>query len=367
MQGRWTTNLSTGARLARAITSSLLLLTCALVAPGTIYAQSRNLEIYFIDVEGGGATLVVSPSGESLLIDTGFQRPDDRDAKRIHSVAQQAGLKKIDHHLVTHFHADHVGGLPALVKLIPFGRFYAHGGAPEAGDFGRGVPAVQQWFDTYRSLSEGKRTVLKTGDQVPLKGVQVQVITANKEFLAKPLSGAQPNPLCAGAERKAPDSLENQRNVATLFTYGRFKYFNPGDTPWETEMDLSCPVNKLGTVTLYQTSKHGAFDGGGAPAHLYALKPQVVVVTNGPNKGLGVPAGKGHYERIAKSPGIEGIWQGHMSPEGPAHNTPEEMIANLETNVDHQQVYFIKASVAQDGKLTLTNSRNGLSKTYTTR
>jgi hypothetical protein len=181
------------------------------------------------------------------------------------------------------------------------------------------------------------------------------------------LSGAAPNPLCADTEHNAPDSLENQRNVATLFTYGRFKYFNPGDTPWETELELSCPTNKLGTVTLYQTTKHGAFDGGGAPAHLYALKPQVVVVTNGPNKGLGIPGGHGHYERIAKIPGIEGIWQGHMSPEGKDHNSPEDMIANLATTPDHQPVYWIKASVAQDGRFTITNTRNGFTKTYITR
>ena len=131
-------------------------------------------------------------------------------------------------------------------------------------------------------------------------------------------------------------------------------------------MTLSCPTNKLGTVTMYQTTKHGAFDGGGAPAHLYALKPKVIVVTNGANKGLGLPPNKGHYERMAKTPGIEGIWQTHMSPEGRDHNAPEELIANTETNIDHKDVYFIKASVASDGKFTVTNSRNGLTRNYVT-
>jgi competence protein ComEC len=346
----------------------LLLLALSFASAGLLNAQSRNLDIYWIDVEGGGATLVVAPSGESLLIDTGFKRPDDRDAKRIYAVTQQAGLKKIDYHMVTHFHADHVGGLAALVKMIPIGRFFGHGGTTESRDFGAGVPSVQEWMDVYRSVSEGKRTILKLGDQIPLKGVQVQVLTSNMEYLAKPLSGGgAPNPLCADTEHKPPDSLENQRNIATLFTYGRFKFLNPGDTPWETELELSCPVNKLGTVTLYQATKHGAFDGGGAPAHLSALKPQVVVVANGPNKGLGIPGGHGHYERIARIPGIEGIWQGHLSPEGTGHNTSEDMIANLEKIPDHQPAHWIKASVAQDGKFTITNSRNGFSKTYMTR
>ena len=345
-----------------------LLLALVFGSAAMLHSQSRTLDIYWVDVEGGGATLLVAPSGESLLIDTGFGRPDDRDAKRIHTVAQHAGLKKIDYHMVTHFHADHVGGLGALVKMIPIERFFAHGGTTESGDFGPGVPSVQEWVDAYRRVSDGKRTVLKLGDRIPLKGVEVQVLTANREFLARPLSGAgAPNPLCADAERKPPDSLENQRNIATLVTFGRFKFLNPGDTPWQTELELSCPVNKLGTVTLYQTTKHGAFDGGGAPAHLYAIKPQVVVVPNGPNKGLGIPGGHGHYERIAKIPGIEGIWQGHVSPEGKDQNTLEEMIANLDKNPDHQQVYWIKASVAQDGKFTITNSRNGFAKTYTAR
>lgn len=353
------------ARLAHVVALTIAVLTCPLTPAAPIDARSRNLDIYFIDVEGGGATLIVSPAEQSLLIDSGFQRPDDRDAKRIHAVAQHAGLKRIDYHMVTHFHADHVGGLTALVQMMPILRFFGHGGKTESGDVGKGIPGVQEWMDVYDKVSEGKRTVLHLGDELPLKDVRVQVITANKQFLAKPVNGGgAPNAMCTDAERRPPDSLENQRNIATLFTYGRFTYFNPGDTPWETEMALSCPVNKLGTVTLYQTTKHGAFDGGGAPAHLYALKPQAVVVTNGPNKGLGIPAGHGHYERIAGIPGVEGVWQGHMSPEGKDHNAPEEMIANLETNPDHTQVYFIKASAGPDGRFTITNTRNGVMKTY---
>src|SRR5438132_6725719 len=161
VQHRATGIRGAAAHLARVVALSLVLLTCLLAPSAPIDAQSRSLDIYFIDVEGGGATLVVSPSGESLLIDSGFQRPDDRDAKRIHAVTQQAGLKRIDYHMVTHFHADHVGGLTALDGMIPIVRFFGHGGEAESGDVGKGIPGVQEWMDTYRKVSEGRRTSLQ--------------------------------------------------------------------------------------------------------------------------------------------------------------------------------------------------------------
>jgi beta-lactamase superfamily II metal-dependent hydrolase len=336
-----------------------LLLVLLLAPAGMLHAQSGTLVIYWIDVEGGGATLVVSPAGESLLIDAGFPRPDDRDAKRIYAVIQAAGLKKIDYYMLTHFHLDHAGGLDALVKMIPIGRYFDHGGTVEKEN--------QQWLDSYKRNSEGKRTILKLGAEIPVKGVKVQAISSNMAYQTELLGGDEPNLLCEDAGHKPPDSLENQRNLAVLFTFGRFKFLDPGDMPWERELELACPINKLGTVTLYQTAKHGGWDGGGAPAFINAIKPQVVVVNNGANKGLGIPRGHGHYERITRIPGIEGIWEEHMSPEGPEHNAPENMIANVDKNPEHTPVYWIKASVAQDGKFTVTNTRNGFSKSYTTR
>jgi competence protein ComEC len=360
MENRMTPNLRTGARRGSTALLPLVLLACSLAPARMVRAQSGTLDIYVIDVEGGGGTLVVSPAGESLLIDAGFPRPDDRDAKRIYTVTQAAGLKKIDYFLLTHFHGDHVGGLPALAKMIPVGRFFAHGGTVDQRD--------QASLDAYNRASEkGNRTTLKLGDEIPLKGVTVQVISANMAYQAELLGGSEPNPFCEGAEHKAADLLENQRNIATLLTYGRFKFLNPGDMPWERELELACPVNKLGTVTIYQTSKHGAWDGGGAPAFVNAIRPQVVLVNNGAAKGLGIPAGRGHYERMTKIPGVEGIWQVHMSPEGPAHNSAESMIANLDKDSEHTQVHWIKASIRADGGFTVTNSRNEFSRTYMTR
>ena len=367
MENRGTSRMRTVARGRTVALLPLILLAWSFAPPNMVHAQSGTMDIYVIDAEGGGGTLVVSPSGESMLIDAGFRRPDDRDAKRIYAVTQAAGLKRIDNFLLTHFHGDHVGGLPALVKLIPVGRFFAHGGTIDQQSAVLGF-GNQASLDAYLSASsEGSRTVVKLGDEIPLEGVKVQVISANMAYQTELLAGSEANYLCEEAGHKPPDSLENQRNVATLFTFGRVTFLNTGDMPWEREIELACPINKLGTVTIYQTTKHGGWDGGGAPAFINALMPQVVLVNNGANKGLGIPRGHGHYERMTRIPGIEGIWQVHMSPEGPAHNAPENQIANVDKNPEHTDVHWIKTSIKPDGTFTVTNSRTGFRKNYTAR
>src|SRR5262245_18597197 len=352
-----------------------LLPALVLVSSGVLNAQSRNLELYWIDVEGGAATLIVSPSGESMLFDTGFEA-DDRDARRIYAATRQAGLKKIDYLVISHYHADHVGGLSALSKMIPIGRFYGRGDEIE--------PVNQKWLDSYKTASAGKRTVVKPGDHIPIKGLQALVVSSDQKLLTTPLEGGGPNPLCASAEQKAPAGPENQSMVGMLLTYGKFKFLALIDLDWEKEMELVCPVNKLGTVTLYQSSRHGSFDGAGAPAFLGAIRPRVAVVNNGPRKGLGqadntvksiAPAGqktapyeRNGYARLAGIPGIEDIWQGHLSllDKDPEHNTAENMIANFEETAECKG-NSIKASVERDGTFTIVNGRNGFSKTYTAR
>ncbi len=257
------------------------LVALLLVPVESARAQPRNLDIYWVDVEGGAATLMVSPSGESLLVDSGWE-VDGRDAKRIFAAAQQAGLKKIDYFILSHFHADHAGGLQALAKLIPIGRCF------DRGDFIE--PANQRWRDAYLSVCASKRTILNAGDKIPLKGLQVDVVASNGRLIAKPLKGGGPNSLGATAENKPADVPENQLMVGALFTYGRFRFLDLADLDWEKEMELACPVNRLGEVTIWQTGRHGALDGAGAPGFLYAIRPQVVVVNNGPRKGLGGPS-----------------------------------------------------------------------------
>jgi competence protein ComEC len=338
-------------------------------------AQGRNVEIYWIDVEGGASTLIISPSGESMLIDTGWA-VGGRDAKRILDAAQHAGLKSIDYLVMSHFHADHAGGLPALSKMIPIKRFYDRGDAIEKEN--------QQWLDGYRTASAGKRTIVKAGDEIPVRGLQVLVVSSNEQMIARPVKGGGPNPLCTNAEQKVSAGAENARGVGVLVTYGKFKFLNLIDLDWSKEMELACPVNKLGRVTVYQTGRHGSFDGAGAPALLGAISPQVVVVNNGPRKGMGqvdntaksatlpgataAPYEKNAYLRLANLPGIEGIWQGHLSllDKAPEHNTSPDMIANVEESADCKG-NWIHASVEKDGKFTITNGRNGFSKTYTAR
>ena len=183
----------------------LLLLSCA--AAAMVAAQTRTLDIYWIDVEGGAATLIVSPTGQSLLVDAGNPGPDDRDPKRIFAVAQMAGLRKIDLLLTTHFHVDHAGGTPALAKLIPVERYFDHGDSIETTSF------AAQLFTAYKSVAEGKRTTVKPGDRIPLAGVTVEVVSANGTVLSKPINGGGPNPFCAGAKTHDPDATENQRSA----------------------------------------------------------------------------------------------------------------------------------------------------------
>jgi competence protein ComEC len=350
---------------------AMLLVQSALAQPTV---PSKNLEMYWIDVEGGAATLIVAPSGQSLLIDTGWA-VGDRDAKRIYAAAQQAGIKQIDHFVLSHYHADHAGGLAALSKMIPISRFYGRGDDIEKEN--------QQWLDSFVNASKGRRTIVNPGDKIPIAGLEALVVASDGKLLDQPVKGGAPNPLCATAEEKAAAGPENQRMVGILLTSGKFKFLALLDLDWEKEMELVCPTNKLGHVTIYQTSRHGSFDDAGSPAMLGAIRPQVVVMNNGPRKGMGQtdatksnnPPGKtvaayerNTYLRLASTPGVENVWQSHLSliDPDPHHNTAENMIANLEETADCKG-NWIKASVASDGKFTITNGRNGFSKTYVIR
>jgi hypothetical protein len=225
---------------------------------------------------------------------------------------------------------------------------------------------------------------VKPGDRVPLSGVEVQIVASDVALIERPLRGGGPNALCATAEEKAPAGFENQRMVGTHLRYGDFTFLALIDLDWQKEMELVCPVNRVGPITLYQSGRHGAFDGAGAPVLLNAIKPQVVVINNGPRKGLGqvddsakptTPAGRkvtpyerNGYARLMQIPGIEGVWQGHLSllDKDPAHNTTPDMIANVEETADCKG-HWIKASVQPNGQFTVTNGRNGFSRTYTVR
>jgi glyoxylase-like metal-dependent hydrolase (beta-lactamase superfamily II) len=141
----------------------VLLSTVLLFHPVRSQTASRTLDIYFIDVEGGAATLIVTPTGESLLIDSGF--PGDRDAGRIAHVALEvAGLKQIDHYVTTHWHRDHVGGIPRLAQLIPVKSYYDHG-LPKT----IGADLQPELIEAYKQTTQGKSVTLTPGDTIKLQ------------------------------------------------------------------------------------------------------------------------------------------------------------------------------------------------------
>ena len=347
----------------------------ALVCSSLAQTGSGRLQIAWIDVEGGASTLFLAPNGQSLLFDTGFPGNDDRDAKRIVAAAKALGLTRIDNVVISHWHGDHVGGLPALAKLLPLGAFYDHGDGVEVSD--------RPLYEGYKAIAGTQRHLVKPGDTITLGDVRVRVLVSEGPVIADAVNGGATNPLCGNAVRQEPAAPENIRMVGLAINYGPFKMATLGDADWSRELELACPVNKLGRINLYTINRHGSLDNSGAPALLGAIQPQVIVVNNGPRKGLGqkvevkyvtrpgetaAPYELNSYLRLAKLPGIEGIWQGHRSllDADAAHNTSPDMIANLEEG-PADEGRTITAVVSADGTFTVTNSRNRFTKTYRSR
>jgi competence protein ComEC len=286
-------------------------------------AAPKTLQVYFVDVEGGQATLFVTPEGQSLLIDTGWDGNKGRDADRIVAAAKLAGLSKIDYVLITHFHEDHVGGAPQLAARIPIGAFIDHGENREGTD----APTVQGWQAYQALLATGKykRITAKPGDVLPIQGMHATVISADGALLGKPLPGSgQANAACKESETRPADKTENLRSLGTFITFGKLRILDLGDLTWDKEMELMCPVNKLGHVDVYIVSHHG-WQQSSSPALVYGIAPRVAIMDNGAKKG-GTPS---TWDIIEKSPHLENLWQVHFSDEGgPAHNVPAEFIAN---------------------------------------
>jgi competence protein ComEC len=328
-------------------------------------AQMRGagLRVYVIDVEGGGATLVVAPSGQSMLIDSGSPGPAAvRDSARIADAMRAAGLTRINYLFTTHYDSDHLGGAPAANGVAHFERFFDHG---EMDPKWEGNQAGGDRYNAYLAIAAGKRTIVKPGDTIPFEGARVDVVAASGAVLTKPINGGGgPNPFCRGAEVKEPNKTENSQTTGVLVSYRGFTFLDVGDLTWDKEMDLACPVNKLGRVSLLLATHHGFFnDQSGAPALLWAIQPQVVIANNGPRKGLAAPA----FERIQKVQGLEGLWQSHLAlANGKEHNTSDDMIANVEPSAECKG-NVISVDVASNGTFVVTNGRNHFSKTYKTR
>ncbi len=372
----------------------------------TLYAQTapKPMTMYFIDTEGGLSALYVSPSGETMLLDTG--NPGDRDVDRIMAALNDAGVKQIDYMVLTHYHVDHVGGFEALSKRIPMKHFIDHGENKDAHEQVPGFGAM--YAAMVEKAGPGAHMVAKPGDKIPIKGLNVEVVTAAGQVLKKPMAGApgagKPNPECATYKKQAENTdLDNAQSLGLVFEYGKFRTINMGDFVYNLEGDLMCPNNPIGTIDLYLTSHHGT-DQSGSAALVHALQPRVAIMHNGTRKGGALPV----YQVLHTSPGLEDIWQLHWAYAGGLeNNTPGIYIANIEDPVvlgnslanpapafgggarggsggvgggrgpggggggramGHTgPAFWIKATAEPDGSFTVTNSRNNFSKTYAAR
>jgi competence protein ComEC len=347
-------------------------------------AQTRTakpLQIYVVDVEGGNATLFVTPSGESLLIDTGNAGAvaAPRDAGRIMEAAKEAGLTQIDHLIITHWHGDHFGGLVELAKQIPIKHYYDHGPNVQPGQ------AADDFLkNVYPELiAKGQHTVLKAGDKIALAGIVVQVVTSAGQTIKTPLKGAgAPNPYCASFT-KGDNNAEDPMSVGVYVTYGKFRTAHFGDITKNIEFDLMCPNNRLGTVDLLLGLHHGQ-SSSNSPVLVHALRPRVAIINDGTRKG-GEPE---TMKTVFSSPGLEDLWQMHFSLlTGQEYTVPGVFIANQidqpgdampiatwtpplpgqqapPAPVHNGRSNYIKVTAQPDGTFTVTNTRNNFSKTY---
>ena len=310
---------------------------------------AKSLEIYFIDVEGGQATLFVAASGESLLVDTGWGGFNGRDAGRIAAAAKSAGMKKIDYLVITHYHEDHVGGVRQLAAKLPIVTFVDHGPDVETG---QDPQAIFQAYEEFRA--KGQHILARPGDTIPVKDLQVQVVSAAGEVISAP---GEANPSCSAFREQAADASENAQSIGLLISFGDFRMADLGDLTWNKEFGLVCPNNKIGHVNLFLASHHG-LDTSNSPQLVDALRPRVAIVNNGARKG-GSPE---TWQTLHDASGLEDIWQLHYAVGAPKdHNSADPYIANID---EICQGMWLRVTAQKDGSFTVYNSRNKYQKNY---
>ncbi len=321
--------------------------------------DEKPLRVFFIDVEGGQATLFITSGGQSLLIDTGWPGNDGRDADRIVTTARKAGLSRINYVLITHYHDDHVGGAPQLAARIPVDTFIDHGENRESGDAGN----LRVWkaYEDLLATGKYKRISAKPGDVLPISSLHATVVSADGALLQTPLPGAGGlNPACKETESRPGDQSENPRSLGLFIRFGKLKILDLGDLTWDKELQLMCPDNKLGKVDVYIVSHHG-FQQSGSPALVDGIEPRIAIMDNGAKKG-GSPSA---WTIIKSSPHLEDLWQLHFSVEGgKAHNVPDDLIANP-GGLDAAN--YLELTGSPDGSFTVFNSRTQKTKQYPAR
>jgi len=322
-------------------------------------APTRSLSIYFIDVEGGASTLIVTPAGESILVDAGWPGFDGRDAKRIKRAMDAAGVSQIDHMVATHYHVDHYGGIPEIAKLVPIKNYYDHGKVSSLDD-DKNFPVL---YAAYQAANKGQSTTLNPGDTIPLKQtvgtkpIKLLVIASRGEVIAgKSLSK---NPECADRTEQPEDKSDNARSVSMLLSYGDFEFLDDGDLTWNIEDKLVCPVNKIGTVDVYQVTHHG-MNISNNPVLMRSVSPVAAIMNNGPKKG-------GHPDVLAwakQIPSLKAFYQLHRNVASTAdQNTSEDLIANMTEENDAGNMIWLNVDLAKH-TFAITNGRTNATRSF---
>ena len=338
------------------LSASALLVLSTLAHAGK---SDGRLDIYFLDVEGGASTLIVTPAGESLLVDTG--NPGTRDPSRILAAAKTAELSKIDYLVITHFHTDHFGGAAELAKLIPIGTLYDNADKNEN-------RANEKPSQAYLDMKVDKRLMINPGDTIPLKQADnattkltIQCLAARKSFIDAP-KDARPNPFADQARNKPIDGSDNANSIVQLLSFGDFRFYDGGDVTWNIENQLVTPLNRVGTVDVYQVTHHGLAQSN-SPALVKALEPTVAIMNNGTTKGCEPET----FATLKATPSIKDLWQLHknLRPDGTTNNTTPDLIANEDRNCKGN---YIKLSISPDSaSYTVSIPSTNTTKTYQTR
>jgi beta-lactamase superfamily II metal-dependent hydrolase len=305
-------------------------------------ADEGSLDLYFIDVEGGAATLIVTPFKESILIDSGYPDNQARDLDRIIHVAKDvAGLKKIDHAVVSHWHLDHFGNHAALAAKFGIGQFWDRGIPDDLAE----DPQYPDRIAAYRAASQNASKALHVGDSLPLKSgktpLTVKVMTSGREVLS---GGGESNPFIDRHQPQPDDPSDNSASLSLLLGFGDFRFLTCGDLTWNTEARLVTPLNPVGKVDLFMVTHHG-LPVSNNPALVLAIDPVVAVMCNGPKKG----GAEQTMKTLKEVQSLKDWYQLHLNVDlDPKLQAPSEFIANAAPTADCKG-QWVKASIAPDG------------------
>jgi beta-lactamase superfamily II metal-dependent hydrolase len=305
--------------------SGMLALLAAAAMPGASAAQ--GLRIYHIDVEQAAATLIVSPGGRTLLVDSG----KNGHGRRILSALQTAGVARIDHFVATHYHEDHYGGIDEVVQAgILVGTAYDRGDKA----FLPGSTSNSETFEDYQQALGHRAEHLTRGETIPLDpSMSVLCISSGGAVLGE-----------SAPAQHGHD--ENDMSVGLLVTYGSFRFWVGGDVETATESKIAA-LDLVRDVDVYQANHHGA-DNGSSIEFLADMKPAVVIISNGDHGGFRHPRAStlGRMGALVPPPAIfQTNRYLHSGDDG--GNVPSAFIADPQT-VDADGTILVTVRAAAD-------------------